>query len=56
MVKKAKEVEVGLDSAKVRSAITLLEEKLSRECGISIAEIKSKTISISNGELQILNK
>jgi len=56
MAKKDKVVEPKLNTDKIRSAISLLEEKLSRECGIPLSEIKSKTISITNGELQILNK
>lgn len=51
-----KEKEILPVSNKLNSAIKLLEEKISREYGVSIDEIKEKTIIINNGNLKLIDE
>lgn len=38
---------------KLETAVLLMEEKVSREFGLSIEEVRGKTIKIKNGEVSI---
>lgn len=38
---------------KLDTAVLLMEEKVSREFGLSIEEVRAKTIKIKNGEVTI---
>ena len=50
------ETKVLLAPNKLNLAITFLEEKASREYGISIDELRSKTMIITDGKLQLIEK
>ncbi len=50
------EKEVLLAPNKLNLAIAFLEEKASREYGISIDELRSKTMVITDGKLQLIAK
>jgi len=51
--KKEVELEVKPLTSKMKMVVALLEEKVSREYGISIEEVRSKKIEIINSKLTI---
>lgn len=48
--------EVKPVSSKVDVAVRLLEEKLTREYGLSLEELRKSTITIKNGEVTVKGK